>query len=243
MADLLCGKKVLGMCRARLSPYTGDCTYNPGDNAWVLNAFLELSYEVEREEASEILEKDLSNDFCSNFLQPGSDKYLNVTARFCGFLGDAFTDFTGWTKYVRGADSAGMGRPLSSTSASSFCAANGFKKWTLEVWSRIQDSSGFCSPSSGDGFIRLAFPMLLDIAVGGVEFANDATVSFSVTAKAYGNVGYGNGPFNDFDLDGGMAAGDGETWTVENSQFTLPAASCTPVPIPAQTPIESGSGA
>lgn len=234
MAILLDQKKILGVCRLRFSPMKADCTYLAGASAWVLEAPTSITLTAEREESKEILETKLDNTYCTNLTIPGHDKYTTVEIEFCNICTNAFVSIFGWTSYTAAnGDVIGFGRPTSST-AVSFCSTAGFSKFTLEVFSPLNATSGFCASGATQSYLMLALPILTDIAVTSPAFSTDGTVRFKMTGKVYGNVNYNNGPFNDFPGTS-MAPGDNEVYVALPSNYVLPTATCAATAIPAQT--------
>jgi hypothetical protein len=234
MAILLDQKKILGVCRLRFSPMKADCTYLAGASAWVLEAPTSITLTAEREESKEILETKLDNTYCTNLTIPGHDKYTTVEIEFCNICTNAFVSIFGWTSYTAAnGDVIGFGRPTSST-AVSFCSTAGFSKFTLEVFSPLNATSGFCASGTTQSYLMLALPILTDIAVTSPTFSTDGTVRFKMTGKVYGNVNYNNGPFNDFPGTS-MAPGDNEVYVALPSNYVLPTATCAATAIPAQT--------
>lgn len=235
MANLLDAKSIIGVCRIRITPRNNECEFVAGTNAYVFDAPLELSWTVNREDGVEINNKRLSNVACAPIRLPGYDKSIEITGKFCDFCSIAFADFFSWNAYLNAGatDTVAIGRPLGTGAAADLCSTTGFKKFSMEVFTPVKQTSGICSDTTTQN-IRVTLPLIIDPYVGDVTFANDDTTNFTFTATGLGDNGtYLNGPFNDFS-GVNVIAGDGEIWEALPDNFVLPTASCTPVPVPVQ---------
>lgn len=234
MANLLENKTIIGACRVRLTPRENDCTFLAGSNSYTLDSPLELSITPETSSVAEIEKNKLNGVKC--FYRPELNyiKSLTISGKMCEFCPDAFAEFFGWTTYTNGADNYAVGVPVGVNNNDS-CSSNGVTKFAMEIFAPVAATGGICS-GVDTSYVRITIPVMFNVVLGEIPFAADDTVDFSFTASALGDNGtYGNGAFNDFGGGtGSVVVNDGLIIEALPSGFVLPAATCTPVPVPAQ---------
>jgi len=234
MASLLENKTINGVCRVRLTPRQNDCSFLAGANSYTLDSPLELSITPEAGSVGEIEKEKLNGVKC--FYRPETSyvKSLTIAGKFCEFCPDAFAEFFGWNTYIGGGDNYAIGMPV-GVNNNTACAPTGVDKFSMEIIAPVAATGGICTSTTG-AYVKIIVPVMFNVMPGELPFANDDTLDFSFTASAVGDNGtYGNGPFNDFGGGTGTVL-ENDGLIIENLPvgFTMPAASCTPTPVPTQ---------
>lgn len=218
MANVTCDGTPFGACRIRVTKLDALGFPMPGaGNAYVSDAPIEVAFKKTKTAGATFKQNDGCGNLRVSIRLPDQIDGMNIDMTLTALDAELLNFLTGGELITEGGNVIGYYEPVLGT-----VVGNGV---SFEVWTQNWSGTNI-NPTKP--YIRVGSGKTVWVA-GDLDF-KEAIVPVPVSAVAFANPNFYNGPWNDWPLGGGQGMDRILGWFYDD---TIPTASCEPILVPA----------